>query len=178
MANWCFVTIELTFSSPGEAAERAEQYGQAADIDSRGLFLGADDRWVSDAEVDLREDTVTVIGVVRWDLNAYSFLQMIKHTGCKAARAWYDECGELLHGRYEWDGAALKCWQVPEDDYPDFTEADEEDGGVAHCAKLDDLLASQPLTWSATPEQIEEDERKYQEALARRWGKSDSATNP
>jgi len=68
MANNCLVTIELTFSSPEEAVERAVQYSQAADIDSRGLFLGADDRWVADAGVDRHGDTVTVVGAVRWDL--------------------------------------------------------------------------------------------------------------
>lgn len=172
MANTCFVTIELTFSSPEEAAERAEQYEQAADIDPRGLFLGADDRWVADAGIDRLGDTVTIIGAVRWDLNAYAFLQMLRHTGCTAARAWYDESGELLHGRYEWDGEIVRCWQVPQDDYPDWTEADEADDGVSFQDRLDSLLDAQPLTWSATPEQIEEDERKYQASLAAVWKKA------
>ena len=61
---------------------------------------------------------------------------------------------------------------MPEDAYPDFTEADEADGGAAYSAKLDGLLAAQPLTWSATPAQIEEDERKYREALAAVWKKA------
>lgn len=171
MSNTCLVTIELTMPDVSAAEDLCARLDdEAAD---GPMFLTSDARCVFDGQTSRCGDTVTVTGITKWDLNAYAFLRIVQLSGCSAARAWYRQDGDRLFGRYEWGGETMRCWQLQDDDWPEAPDTgDQGEDWYAMHELLQSALDRCPLTWEATPAQIEADERAYRKERAAAWRKA------
>ena len=171
MANSCLVVLEWTFGSDEEAAKFADDLTRRIDDAwPGGVDIGCAERLLGEAEVSRSGSVVTASGYTRWDLHAAAMLAIARASAPATMRAWFEERGDLLYGRYEWDGSKMRCWQLQNSDWPNAP--DTGDIGENWCAMstlLQSALDRCPMTWEATPEQIEEDERAYQEARAAAW---------
>lgn len=171
MANSCLVVLEWTFGSDKEAAKFAGELTRRIDEEwPGGVDIGCAERLLCEAEVSRRGAVVTASGYTRWDLHAAAMLAIARASAPATMRAWYDQRGDLLYGRYEWDGSKMRCWQLQDADWPDAPDTgDIGEDWCAMSALLQSALDRCPMTWEATPEQIDEDERAYQEARAAAW---------
>lgn len=129
MANNCVIEMQIDFAN-----EESAKAFESKMIDEKrragrehGIYIGSDDRYFFDVCIDRYNDSVTLVGWVKWSLNRkdimdwIDYIQKINPISCM--KAYYQEPGFELYGYYELDkDGQLSDVYVDPEDFPDYDD--------------------------------------------------------
>ena len=120
MANICVLEIELGFVDSDDA-EAFEEFFEAelkeANENNKGVYLGSD-RYLFDADLSaIVEEKVLINGWVKWALSQDEAVKFIGYVNkcreLKEAVIYYEECGNLIYGKFIYKDFVLKDHFIP-----------------------------------------------------------------
>ena len=148
MANTCVLEIELSFADSDDA-KAFEEFFEAelkkANKKNEAVYIGSE-RYLFDAGIGAAvEEKLVIYGNVKWALSQDEAVKFIAYVNecreLKDAIIYYEECGNLIYGKFIYKDFVLKDHFIPanhkiwdkdydDDDYHDELAKTLETGGV------------------------------------------------
>ena len=144
MANMCSVDFYIDFKAEAMAKEFAKEFSERMrEAAARNEGVGiAGNEWLFDATLENAGDfTLAIRGWVKWGLDRDSMVEFsgkLKEAGMTSFECCYEECGNMIYGKYEYHDEEL--WNSYVDDsHPVWDSAYDDD----HYEKLDTVLETE-----------------------------------
>ena len=144
MANICSVDFNIDFNAGEDARRFAEFFErEIAEANSRneGVRIAKND-WLFDATLEKVEDSSMAIkGWVKWGLDRDSMTEFsgkLREAGMTSLECFYEECGNLVYGKYECHDGEL--WNSNVDESHAVWDSPYEDD---HYERLDTVLETE-----------------------------------
>ena len=144
MANMCCVDFNIEFESGEKTAAFAEEFSTRIEkAASRNEGVGiAENEWLFDAILEKGGDAaLTIRGWVKWGLESDSMAEFsgkLREAGMTSLECFYEECGNLIYGKYEYHDGEL--WNSYVDERHAVWDSAYDDD---HYEKLDAVLETE-----------------------------------
>ena len=144
MANMCCVDFNIDFESGEKAAEFMKEFStriEKATARNEGVTI-AENEWLFDATLEEGGDTaLTIRGWVKWGMDCDSMVEFsgkLREAGMTSLECFYEECGNMIYGKYEYHDGEL--WNSYVDESHAVWDSAEDDD---HYERLDNVLETE-----------------------------------